>query len=99
MNIVTIADAIAVLDYLHKRELLCDKCGNNLALYEHVGAFHHRCKDCLSPHGRYQAYRAPNELERRICDALKRWNDENTPVVECAKQEAKVSAGKVPGEG
>lgn len=79
MEIKTISDAIACLEYLHKRELLCDKCGNELATYEHVGAFHHRCKGCLSPNGRYQPYKAANELERVICDALSRWNTGNPP--------------------
>ncbi len=79
MDIVTIADAIAVLSYLHKRELLCDKCGDKLATHEHVGSYHHRCIGCVSVNGRYTAYKVPNELERRICDALVRWNERNPP--------------------
>ena len=79
MEIKSIADAISVLDYLHRRELLCNKCGTNIATHEHAGSYHHRCKDCLSPHGLYTAYRIPNELEKRICDALNRWNAANPP--------------------
>lgn len=75
MDIVTISDAIAVLSYLHKRQILCDRCGDKLAVYENQ--WHHRCAGCISKNARYTAYKVPNELERRICSALTRWNEQN----------------------
>ena len=71
LEIVTIADAVAVLDYLHKRELLCTHCGGKLVVWEN--AFHRRCDDCKSPNANYKKARIPNELERNIVAALNRW--------------------------
>lgn len=80
MEIVTVADAVAVLDYLHKRELICTHCGDKLALYENQ--FQRRCEDCKSQHTRYNKAKVPSELERRIIGALQRWIAENPPTEE-----------------
>lgn len=76
MEIKTIADAIAVLEYLHRRELLCDTCGSQLAEYRNQ--FHARCSLHKSPTAQYSRVAAPNELERRIAQALTAWTDANT---------------------
>ena len=75
MDITNIADACAVLDYLHRRELLCQHCGDNMATVEN--AFHRRCEKCKSPNGQYSKARIPSELERVIVGALQRWVTSN----------------------
>jgi NMD protein affecting ribosome stability and mRNA decay len=79
LDIVTIGDAIAVLDYLHRRELLCQRCGDKLV--EFRNQFHGHCGECrrARPNTIYEVARVPNELETRICDALNRWNAQNPP--------------------
>ncbi len=77
MNIISIADACAVMDYLHRRELLCSVCGCKVAVHENQ--FHKRCEECKSPHAVYNMARVPNELERRIVGALQRWLSSNPP--------------------
>jgi len=75
LDINTIADAIAVMDYLHRRELLCTRCGDKLVVFRNQ--FHGHCGDCRRPNTVYEHAKVPNELERRICDALNRWNAAN----------------------
>lgn len=89
MDITTIADAVAVLDYLHRRQLLCDKCGDKLV--EYSNAFHRRCAGCKVDNIAYKADRVPNELERRIVGALVRWNEGNPP------DEGRKDPGDAPG--
>lgn len=73
MEIVSLADAVSVLDYLHKRKLLCDKCGSRIAEYENQ--FHARCGVCRAPNAVYNKAKIPNELEKRIAGSLHRWNE------------------------
>ena len=75
MEITTVADACVVLDYLHRRELLCSLCGDHVALYENQ--FHRRCENCKSDKANYNKAKVPNELERRIIGALQRWVEGN----------------------
>lgn len=77
MDIMSVSDAVAVLDYLHKRELLCDRCGGALAVY--VNANSSRCATCKAPNAEYGKAKIPNELERRIVIALQRWIERNPP--------------------
>jgi len=77
MRIATVADAVAALSYLHKRELLCQNCGERIA--EFKNAFHSRCGECKSPHALYNQAEVPSELERHIVEALQLWVKENTP--------------------
>ena len=71
MEIKTVADAVAVLDYLHRRQLLCDKCGCQVAIY--TNAFHSRCEGCKVANSVYNRAQVPNELEARIVSALVSW--------------------------
>ena len=71
MEIVTVADAVALLEYLNKRTLLCDKCGESAAEYQNQ--FHSRCKACKAPHAQYEENRVITKLERHLVSALKRW--------------------------
>jgi hypothetical protein len=71
MQIKTIADAVAVLDYLHKRELLCTQCGDHLAVWQNQ--YHRRCDECKSSKAEYNLAKVPNVLERLIVCALQRW--------------------------
>ncbi len=77
LRINSIADAVAVLDYLHKRELLCDQCGGRVATLTNTHSS--RCEACKSPHAEYKKARIPNELEGNIVRALQDWTTENSP--------------------
>ena len=71
MEITNVADACAVLEYLHRRELLCSSCGDRVAVYENQ--FHRRCDGCKSPHAAYNLAKVPSVIETVIVDALQRW--------------------------
>ncbi len=72
MRIVTLTEALAAVDFLHKRELLCQKCGWQLAT---VGnQFSNFCDGCKRPHGIYDELKGPaNDFERYLCEALHQW--------------------------
>ncbi len=78
MEITSIADATATLEYLHKRSLLCQKCGDRVAVHENQ--FHRRCEVCKSPHAIYNKARVPSVIETAIVAALQRWLSEHAPV-------------------
>ncbi len=69
--ISSVADALAAMDYLHKRQLLCDKCGIKIATLENQN--HSRCEGCRPPYGEFRPMVPPNELERRLCEAIHEW--------------------------
>lgn len=71
MVITGVADAIAAMDYLHRRKLLCDRCGIRVA--EIHNALHSRCHGCRPPHGEFKEVSHANEFERRLCDAVRDW--------------------------
>ena len=71
MKISSLSDAIAAMDYLLKRELLCQKCGWQLSVWRNVN--HARCEDCKPKLGEYQKVSVANEFERRMCEALHNW--------------------------
>lgn len=73
MDILSISDAVSALEYLHRRSLLCDKCGDKLGEYRNQ--FNVRCKGCRAPHAEYNPNAVPNELERSIVAAVLRWKD------------------------
>jgi hypothetical protein len=75
VEIKSIADAVAVMDYLHKRALLCDSCGSCIAMW--TNQFQSRCDACRAPHAEYKKAKVVSELERRIVGALQRWTAEN----------------------
>lgn len=75
-RIETVADALACMDYMHRRELLCEKCGLNLT--EWVNPNHSYCTDCKPPHGEYSAHKAPNTLEKWLCKEVQEWLKETT---------------------
>ncbi len=77
MDITSIADAVATLEYLHRRELLCTACGDRLAVYEN--AFRRCCAECKPPHGEFNKAKIPSELEKHIVRALQRWLTSNPP--------------------
>jgi NADH pyrophosphatase NudC (nudix superfamily) len=77
MDIVTISDAVQVLEYLHRRELLCTSCGDRLAVYEN--AFKRCCAECKPPHGEFNRAKVPSVIEKCIVSALQRWLAKNTP--------------------
>lgn len=80
MKIQSVADAVAVLDYLHRRELLCTQCGDRIAEYKNT--FHSRCSECRSPHATYSKAEVPSVLERHITDALAEWIHNHKVVLE-----------------
>ena len=86
MRIQSVSDAVAVLSYLHKRELLCENCGEKIA--EFKNAFHSRCGDCKSPHALYNKAEIPSVLERNIVEALQLWVKENSPMPDCVKADS-----------
>lgn len=65
------ADALAAMDYLLKRELMCHRCGIKLSVWENTN--HAYCEDHKPPHGEYHKVKPPNELERRLCKAIGLW--------------------------
>ncbi len=71
MEITSVADACAVLDYLHRRELLCPFCGDRLAVWEN--SFKRCCDECKPAHGEFNLARVPSVIERVIVSALQRW--------------------------
>lgn len=71
MKISSLSDALSVMDYLLKRELMCGKCG--LRLTEWTNANHARCEGCKPKFGDYNKAVAPNEFERRLCEAMHQW--------------------------
>ncbi len=71
MEIVSVADAVATLEYLHRRELLCTSCGDRMAVYEN--AFKRCCAECKPPHGDFNKAKVPSVVERCIISALQRW--------------------------
>lgn len=71
MRIMSVADAIAALDYLHKRELLCERCGITLATVRSPN--HAYCAGCRPVHGDYAAVVPANRLEKWLCDSLQEW--------------------------
>ncbi len=79
MEITSVADAVAVLDYLHRRELLCTRCGDRLAVYDNV--HHRRCEECVPRNGvgSYNRVRVPSVIEGCIVTALQRWLSEHCP--------------------
>lgn len=74
-RILSITDAVAVMEYLHRRQLLCDHCG--VRLVTKFNQFHRRCDGCVSPHGEYSKAKAPNDLEKCIVQALQDWTGTN----------------------
>lgn len=71
MVITNVADAIAAMDYLHRRKLLCDRCGIRVAEISNV--MHSRCKDCRPAHGEFREIEHANEFEKRLCEAVRNW--------------------------
>lgn len=71
MRITSLSEAIQAVEYLHRRKLLCDQCGWQLATQHNQ--FHFRCDACKSPNGRYDPVKPANELERRLCQLVHEW--------------------------
>lgn len=71
MRINSVADALAAMDYLHKRELLCERCAIQLATVANPN--HAYCDGCRPAHGEYRNITAPNRLEQGLCEAVRVW--------------------------
>lgn len=81
MRIANLSEALASVDFLHKRELLCGRCGWRLAS---VGnQFISVCETCRPAHGHYEEMKGPaNGFERLLVQALHKWfseDDSNYP--------------------
>ena len=66
------ADAVAVLDYLHKRGLMCEVCADGIAVGRHNASGRATCEGCKNVNARYEAVTI-GRLERCACEALRRW--------------------------
>jgi hypothetical protein len=77
LDIVSVSDACAVLDYLHRREILCQICGDKLAVWENP--VRRCCDECKPVHGEYNRAKVTSVIEKRIVSALQRWLAKNTP--------------------
>ncbi len=71
MKIESVADAIASMDFLHRRNLLCERCGINLSEVQNVN--HAFCMQCKPPYGDWNPVVRPNKLEVWLCDSVKEW--------------------------
>ncbi len=71
MEILSIADAVAALSYLHSRELLCDTCG--IRLGEYRSQFKSFCEGCKPKNGDFRKTGVANGLEKCVFSALSRW--------------------------
>ena len=76
MDIQNIADAVATLDFLYRRRLMCESCGQKTATVRHSASEKSSCEECRSPHARYESL-VIGELEKHVISALARWNSSN----------------------
>ncbi len=76
MEIKSVSDAVAALEYLHRRELLCTQCGDRIAVW--ANEFHRRCEECKSPVAHYKKVAVPSVIERSIVGALNKWLTSNS---------------------
>ena len=76
MDIATVADAVSVLEFLYRRELICQVCAQGIAVMRHGASKKTCCEACTSPNARYEEV-VTSELEKCIIGALKRWNSAN----------------------
>ncbi len=82
MEIKDVTEAMRAMEYLAKRELLCESCVWNLA--ELRNQFHVKCAACSKEFRGECVKVKTNEFERCLCDALHRWfatNSATAPAV------------------
>lgn len=84
MEIKDVTEAMRAMEYLAKRELLCESCVWNLA--EMRNQFHVKCAACSKDFRGECVKVKTNEFERRLCAALHAWfaKEEGVPEAEDA---------------
>ena len=76
MDITTVADAVSVLEFLYRRDLVCQVCANEVSVVRHAASGKTCCAGCRNPHARYEDV-IVSRLEKHVISALKRWNAAN----------------------
>jgi hypothetical protein len=77
MRINSLQEALAAVDYLQRRGLLCGKCGWHLATG--VSQFGSECELHKVKNRSYDPAKPANIFEKALCDAVHAWMESQVP--------------------